>query len=150
MNKLQRIEEMERQLAALKAEVAQEARPKQWRPQAGGFYVDESGFVAEAVSHLVNSQDFGTERKTKEQAEKAAAAMRTHNRLLAYVAEFAPIWNPDWGNKKISKWSIGFNHETGKYQVVFYGFLEEVGIVTMPEPVAIELCRKLNSGEVVL
>ena len=150
MNKLQRIEEMERQLAALKAEVAQEAKPKQWRPQAGGFYVDDSGFVAEAVSHLINSQDFGTERKTREAAKKAAAAMRTHNRLLAYVAEFAPDWEPDWSNEYQLKTEVVFDSHHGEWVIENSVDCSSPSVVYMPEHVAKELCDKLNSGEVVL
>lgn len=150
MDKLQRIEEMERQLAALKAEVEQESNQKRWEPEGGEFWVSAFGNVEQSERSYQYCASFGVERKTRKQAEKAAKAMRTHNRLLAYVAEFAPDWKPDWGNEKLSKWAVAFNHETDRYQVVFYSFLEEVGIVTMPESVALELCRKLNSGEVVL
>lgn len=146
MDKLQRIEEMERQLAALKAEVAQEAEAKQWEPEGGDWSVDADGEVCKSASST-QYKVFGTERKTREQAEKAAAAMRTHNRLLAYVAEFAPDYEPGSG---CGNYSIYRDLESGKFDFTVNYHVTYVGGVYMPHFVAIELCRKLNSGEVVL
>lgn len=147
MSKLQRIEEMERQLAALKAEVAQETKQKQWEPEGGEYLCHHTGFIVDSNEDDFASKVNGCVYKTENQAEKAAAAMRTHNRLLAYVAEFAPDWEPVFGGGK--EFYVGYFPELEEYGVDSH-YVKSLGAVYMPKHVAEELCRKLNSGEVVL
>lgn len=150
MDKLQSIEEMERSKLALKAEVAQEAKQKQWEPEGGEFLCHHTGFIVDLNEDDFASKINGCAYKTEMQAEKAAAAMRTHNRLLAYVAEFAPDWEPDWSDRRMIKCHVFFDYTRNEwaYDLAYSGIY--ACAVYMPQNVAIELCRKLNSGEVVL
>ena len=141
----QEIAELQKQLE--EKQKALSAMPDKWRPKAGRFYVDETGAVSESVSHLIGSPDFGNEYSTREQAEKAAKAMRAHNRLLAYVAEFAPDYEYDCGGMN---WTVWQCTESLNWNAIFYRTIKMVGCVYMPEHIAKELASKLNSGEVEL
>ena len=85
------------------------------------------------------------ERQTKEAAEKAAVAMRRFNRLLAYRDEFAPGYIFQYG---------GLNHYIFVQDRLWFvgktSLNQSPAEVYFPEDVALELCRKLNSGAVIL
>ena len=146
MDILERIKEMERQLEALKAEVTQEKMAEQWEPEGGEFLCHHAGFIVDSNEDDFASKVNGCVYKTEKQAEKAAAAMRTHNRLLAYVAEFAPDY--DSTNSR-DKCLIRGGYPS-YYDYWWCPDATLTGVVYMPRLVAEELCRKLNSGEVVL
>ena len=71
MNKLERIEEMEKQLATLRAEVEQEQKPKKWEPKGGNWVANSWRDNATYHEHPILTSD-GDGRETKEAAEKAA------------------------------------------------------------------------------
>ena len=74
-------------------------KPKQWEPRGGGFWV--TGYSQHSNTSSENeTREFGVERQTKKAAEKASDAMRTHNRLLAYVDEFGGDWEANWENSE--------------------------------------------------
>ena len=120
-----------------------------WKPQSGEWYVDTSGKVSLGCS-IKRTQFFGVERQTEEEAEYAARQMRIHNRLLAYVAEFDKDWKADWTNADQDKYFVDFNHVTNEYYVNKRACSRAIGQVYMSKECAEELCRKLNSDEVVL
>lgn len=153
MTKLDRINEMEKQLAQLKAglESEQNVEPegvKQWEPVGGDWTVFSDGSVSEVETDECY-RVFGTERPTETQAIKASDEMRMFNRLLAYRDEhdpdFVEVWDGDTANYYV-KWL----QYSGKYQADSWYTCKQLGTVFMSKPVAEELARKLNSGEVVL
>lgn len=146
MNKLQRIEEMEKQLAALRAEVEQESKPKQWEPKGGSFVYGSTGVKEYTTS---KTRDYGIERQTKEQAEADYKLARAHNRLLAYKAEFDADFVEVWGGKS-QNYFVCFDSKCKSYGVDMNSIFKGVGVVYMSEQAAKDLCDKLNSGEVVL
>ena len=120
-----------------------------WKPQSGEWYVETSGRVS--LGHSIKkTQSFGVERQTEKEAEYAARQMRIHNRLLAYVAEFDKDWKADWTNADQDKYFVEFNHVTNEYSAHKRTYSRTVGQVYMSKECAEELCRKLNSDEVVL
>ena len=139
----QEIAELQKQLE--EKQKALSAMPDKWEPKGGDFVVDFNGFVSRAPT-ADDTRVFGTEYKTREQAEKAAKAMRAHNRLLAYVAEFAPDYDPSWTD---GEFCIEYYHDSAEFDVEV-NFGQRLGAVYMPKHVAVELCDKLNSGEVEL
>ena len=120
-----------------------------WEPQSGEWYVETSGKVSMGWS-IKRTQFFGVERQTEEEAEYAARQMRIHNRLLAYVAEFDKDWKADWTNADQDKYFVGFDHVTNEYYTNKRTCSRTIGQVYMSKECAEDLCRKLNSGEVVL
>lgn len=125
------------------------AMPKQWEPEGGRYFICASGNVANEES-TTECKIFGTERKTREAAERAAIEMRKFNRLLAYRDEFAPGYEPDWNDETTEKTYVLQDRASGKYLVADNIMCQTLGAVYMPFDVAHSLCRKLNSGEVVL
>ena len=120
-----------------------------WKPQSGEWYVATPGKVSLGWS-TKRTQFFGVERQTEEEAEYAARQMRIHNRLLAYVAEFDKDWKADWTNADQDKYFVEFNHVTNEYSANRRTYSRAIGQVYMSKECAEELCRKLNSDEVVL
>ena len=107
-------------------------KPKQWQPKGGEWY-----------------RAFGVERQTKEELELASKAMRTHNRLLAYIAEFDKGWEADWSDGNQEKYYIYFCYSK-QYDISFDMRSKDIGKVYMSKQCAIDLTNKLNSGEVSL
>lgn len=144
----QEIAELQKQLEEKQKTLS--AMPDKWEPKGGDFVVDFNGFVSRAPT-ADDTRVFGTEYATREQAEKAAKAMLAHNRLLAYVAEFAPDYEPDWSDSTEEKAYVAKSHGvTGRWSCFVHATYKAVGLVYMPVDVADELCDKLNSGEVEL
>lgn len=147
-SKLQRIQEIEQQLAQLKAELESEIQGiKQWEPVGGGWSIFEDGDVINADSSH-SSRLFGTERPTEKQAIKARDEMRVFNRLLAYRDEFDPDFVPNWDNGCWDKFYIFYSH--GTWSLASTRHIHILCGVYFSKEVAEELARKLNSGEVVL
>ena len=144
----QEIAELQKQLE--EKQKALSAMPDKWRPKAGKFYVDEDGAVSEITSHFISNQDFGNQHATREQAEKAAKAMRAHNRLLAYVAEFAPEFVGDWREQEQGKSFVLFDNESKRWFSATAYRDRNASSVYMPRHIAEDLAAKLNSGEVEL
>lgn len=143
----QEIEALQKQLEEKQKALA--AMPEKWEPNGGEYCVDAYGRVIKFESEE-ESRDFGSEYETRQQAEKAAKAMRAHNRLLAYVAEFAPDWEPDWLDDYQLKVEVVFNASSGEWCAECSLNSFNPSTVYMPEYVAEELAVKLNSGEVEL
>jgi len=140
----ERLEELRKQHAELTKEIDKLEAVKVWEPEGGEYYILGSGEVRYYESHNAIKL-FGTERKTRKAAEKARDKMRVFNRLLAYVDEACGGYEfvVDGDN-----YYIELNN--GVYIMDFDVNFMKVGAIYMPEQVAIELCKKLNSGEVVL
>lgn len=141
----QEIAELQKQLEEKQKALA--AMPEKWEPKGGDWYVcGVSGEVISAAS-AYETRAFGVERATLEQAEKAAKAMRAHNRLLAYVADFAPDWEPNWSHEDCEAHCVKLVDGVYEYE---HNVCKRIGTVYMPRYAAEELCDKLNSGEVEL
>lgn len=143
----QEIAELQKQLE--EKQKALSAMPDKWEPKGGGFTIDLDGMV-EQFSRSSKCAEFGIEYATREQAEKSAKAMRAHNRLLAYVAEFAPDWDERWFDIEHIKCFVYYDNGQQKWYYARAFSDAYACTVYMPREVAVELCKKLNSGEVEL
>jgi hypothetical protein len=142
MNKRQEeIAGLKRRIEALEKEEVE-----QWEPEGGKWFVDDCGSV-ECFKSIDSSRMFGLERDTKEKAEKASNKMRAFNRLLAYHDEFCPDYEFTHENKN---YYVFFSESNNQYMTDRMVNHRVIGCVFFPSQVAIELCHKLNSGEVVL
>lgn len=137
--------ELADKLAAGEA-VTVEREVKRWEPRAGRYYIDGTGHI-----YTANSSDnyrlTGSERKTAEAAERLAHDQRIFNRLHAYREEFAPGYVvPEIGAET---WCV-IMRGGGVWKAEPVRNSQCPTEIYMPEDVASDLCRKLNSGEVVL
>ena len=150
--------DLQKELIALKEKVADlESRilfPNEpvakWQPQGGEWWISKSGKVQLFYHGSTSSmKEFGTERDTYEQAERAAVEMRRFNRLLALRDELCGDDVPTLESSNISKYFIVYNGFENTWDVsALYK-----GLVTpcfKTEQQARRACNMLNSGEVEL
>ena len=145
----QEIAELQKQLEEKQKTLS--AMPDKWEPKGGEWFIDLFGEASTTSMMARELSSFGVSYATREQAEKAAKAMRAHNRLLAYVAEFAPDYNPDWSDDTEEKAYVSKSQRPqGRWSCFVQVKYKAEGTIYMPVSVADELCDKLNSGEVEL
>lgn len=150
------IDGVEYQLIPIATEAS---KPVQWEPKR--LDEDQKYWCVSSVGNLNYSKEnrlladnqrvlFGNYFHTEAEAQEALAQVRQLLRLRAYVREFAPDWKADWSNHRADKWFVHFDEKYNKWDYSSNQFIHTVTTVYMPECVAEELTRKLNSGEVVL
>ena len=147
--KTEQIEELKATAVKLQQQIEELEKPKQWEPRGGGYWVCAWGDVF--GDPIARTSKFGAERQTAKAAEKASAAMRTHNRLLAYVDEFGGDWEADWGDHGQPKYYVYYCYYHTLGWCMHQAYSTNIGgTVYMSRECAEGLVAKLNSGEVVL
>lgn len=146
MNSIEQLEALKKQVIELQEKLNKLTwNQDKWEPKGGDWFINIYG-NAENYQSEEKTKSFGTERETKELAEKAAIEMRKFNRLLAYHDEFCPDFEFIVSHEN---YYIYFNEDDkkwGTYRDYSYKHIQ----VYFPENTAIELVKKLNSGEVEL
>lgn len=145
--------DLQKELNALKEKIADlESRivvePVKWQPKGGDWYIVNGGGVVKLATSS-ESREFGSERATKEQAERASVEMRRFNRLLALRDELCGDEVVDWTNDSL-KYQVFFSHasELWYFQVDTFG--ETIAPYFTSGELAQKACDMLNSGEVEL
>jgi|TARA_B110000908_G_scaffold167345_1_gene220117 hypothetical protein len=139
--KAEQLEKLKATAVKLQQQIEALEKTKQWEPRGGSYWV--------RIPTIDNACKFGVERQTAEAAEKASTAMRTHNRLLAYVDEFGGDWEADWSDNQYNYY-VYYNHLRMAWSATMSITVCASGTVYMPKDCALGLVAKLNSGEVVL
>lgn len=119
---------------------------KKWEPETGEWFLNGMGDILPLTKQPYYNKKVteGRSYKTKKQAEKAHEMIRPFQRLVAWVFENVPDYDPE--DKK--NYAVVLKDIDGKWMKVVG---DSFGIeVTMPELVAEILAEKLNSGEVEL
>ena len=144
--------DLQKELNALKEKVADlESRivePVKWQPKGGNFWVSSDGEVEHADSSYGTSL-FGTERQTKEQAQRASVEMRRFNRLLALRDELCGDDIVDWGDHRYKHY-VYFSHSDRQWRAEFNDDYESITPYFTSKESAQRACDMLNSGEVEL
>tara|TARA_R110002167_G_scaffold150810_1_gene344633 strand:- start:333 stop:788 length:456 start_codon:yes stop_codon:yes gene_type:complete len=145
------ISDMKVALASLEAKAKALETPKQWEPRGGDWSIRSNGKVDLLHGNRgLLHQQFGEMRLTHGAAKKASDAMRTHNRLLAYVDEFGGDWEADWEDAKQLKHTVYHGYASNEWSVDAKRLVRTSGAVYMSQECALGLYAKLNSGEVAL
>ena len=149
--KAEQIEELKATAVKLQQQIEALENLKQWEPRGGHYCVTGSGSIYSGSTSPVESK-FGGVRRTLEAVLKTSTAMRTHNRLLAYVDEFGGDWEADRGLLcyKQNKYYIVYDNPKGEWCIDHHHRACSAGTVYMSSDCAEGLVAKLNSGEVVL
>jgi hypothetical protein len=148
MNDLQKeLQELKAKVADLESRSVAEPVAK-WQPKGGDWWINSMGKVLQ-IALDSRHMKFGTERATKEQAERASVEMRRFNRLLALRDELCGDDVVDWTNYE-EKYYVYFSHESGAWYVSSDEFCESIQPYFTSENVAQKACNMLNSGEVEL
>ena len=143
------LEKLKATAAKLQQQIEALEKLKQWEPRGGDWWVAVSGNIFSGGTSPVEINN-GAVRRTIEAAEKASAAMRTHNRLLAYVDEFGGDWEANWSDSTQEKGYVYYNYSSRGWSAESWVFRCCEGAVYMSRECAKDLAAKLNSGEVVL
>jgi hypothetical protein len=130
-------------------EIVEVQKKKKWEPERGNYIIEADGDIYESKLNSRYVYKEGRTYPTQELAEKAYKMIRPYQRLVAYVLEHAPDWQPDWEDDDQYAYCIVYNHNFKQWGITDKLFTEYFTI-HMPKNVAEELCEKLNSGEVEL
>ncbi len=139
----ERIEELEKELAALKAQL-------KYEPKYGTYFINGNGNIVQATKECVvyDYVNSGRAFDTKEKAEKARDIMVKHDIILKYVIDHAPDYEPDWTNPNEYKWFVEYKCEHRKYIADWWSNYRPVGLVFMPKSVAEKLADDLNNNRI--
>jgi hypothetical protein len=149
MNDLQKeLQELKAKVADLESRIV--AEPVKWQPKGGEWWINESGAITSRVESIESMREFGIERPTQQQAERAAVEMRKFNRLLALRDELCGDDLPDWESKISDKWRVYCDNKHGKWNVGKDRYMQDVGVYFTKEEHARRACDMLNSGKVEL
>jgi len=140
-----RVRALEKLLMAFDGAVAE---TKKWSPVGGDWWIKGEGDVVEALQSPL-AKEFGTERPTQHQAERAAVEMRKFNRLLALRDELCGDAVVDWNSSNTPKYFLVYN----AFENVWDLSATHKSFVTpcfKTEEQARLACNMLNMGEVEL
>jgi hypothetical protein len=140
-----RVTELEKQLFAGAVKFDE---PVKWQPKGGNWWIDEGGEVVEGHTSSP-SIEFGSERQTEAQAERAAVEMRKFNRLLALRDELCGNELVDFNDNKF-KYYVYFSHADKSWHIDFNDEHEVIMPYFTSRESAQKACDMLNSGEVEL
>ena len=129
------LEELKAMVLTLQKKIDKLEKPEQWEPR-GNYRIK---LLKEDAPTML----------TIEAAKKTSTAMRTHNRLLAYVDEFGGDWEADWSDNH-KNYYVCYAHLRMVWSADMRSTTCTGGTVYMSEECAKDLAAKLNSGEVVL
>ena len=142
-----RVTELEKQLFAGAVKTVE---PVKWQPEGGDWYVSGSGKVFWYTTRTQGYREFGTERDTEEQAQRASVQMRRFNRLLALRDELCGDAVVNWTDNESNKWILYFDGKNNEWTTGKNQYMQYVGVYFANEASAQKACDMLNSGEVEL
>ena len=142
-----RVTELEKQLFAGAVKTVE---PVKWQPEGGDWYVSGSGKVFWYTTRTQGYREFGTERDTEEQAQRASVQMRMFNRLLALSDEMCGDAVVNWTDNESNKWILYFDGKNNEWTTGKNQYMQYVGVYFANEASAQKACDMLNSGEVEL
>jgi hypothetical protein len=140
-----RVKSLEERLTPCDGAVAE---PKKWSPVGGGWWIDITGSVDIGKSNNEIKQ-FGIERPTQQQAERAAVEMRKFNRLLALRDELCGDVVVDFNDGSFKHY-LSYCNSQKQWDVGSTIVTQFCAPFFATEESAERACDMLNSGEVVL
>ena len=151
MNDLQKeLQELKAKVADLESRIVAEPVAK-WQPEGGNFFIQSSGKVSEVVGGSDTlHKEFGVERPTRQQAERACIEMRRFNRLLALRDELCGDEVVAWVDNYAEKFHIYFNYVRGRWYLTSVISCESITPHFTTQDLAQRACDMLNSEEVEL
>jgi hypothetical protein len=144
--------DIKKEIEDLKAriqELENQIEPVKWQPVGGNWFIDDEGIVFHSPS-TQGMKEFGHERPTNEQAERAAVEMRKFNRLLALRDELCGDDVVDWESTMSDKWRLFHDNRDGEWKVAKNQYMQDVAVYFTKEEQVRRVCDMLNSGEVEL
>lgn len=122
---------------------------RKWQPKAGDWCIYGTGEICEDGTSE-ESQKFGTERATQEEAKSAAVEMRRFNRLLALRDELCEGEVLDWENGEEKHYLYHWNGDAPKWKIGIDTYSRVETPYFTSYDLAQKACDMLNRGEVEL
>lgn len=139
-NMKERIEELEKELAELKAQFG-----KKYEPKDGQYCISGTGNIFEATPLANDYKVYGRAFNSRSKAEKARDIMVKHDIILKYVIDHAPDYMPN--DKDCA--SVYFLPDLNEWSSVIASAEEElIGTILMPVSVAKKLADDLNNNRI--
>ncbi len=104
------------------------AEPKKWSPVGGDWRICSSGNVDDWNSNE-RIKNFGHERSTEKQAERALIEMRRFNRLLALRDELCGDVDNAILTARVCKYYIYYNYQTERYEYRSNNIVQAMGTI---------------------
>ena len=123
-----------------------------WKPEKGQkyFYIESTRSVTATIYRSDSIDDrrlaCGNAFSSKENAQKASKAMRTHNKILQYIIENDSDWEADWNDRSQKKWFIRFNRAENKWKSDYNTYSQKAGGLYCSHQCCDELVELLNNG----
>ncbi len=118
----------------------------EWHPPGGDWHVYFTGEIGEFDQPLKLVSMFGMERPTKALAEKHLDRLWLFNRIAAYVDQYAPDYEPDWGHEDAPKYKVEYDHYDKRYFLASSNCISGVCDIYMPKHIAEQLLADIESG----
>ena len=148
MNNLQKeLNALKEKIADLESRIV--AEPVKWQPEGGDWYIGYSGEVFK-LSTTRECREFGSERATKEKAQRASVEMRKFNRLLALRDELCGDGVVDWENGEDKHYLYYWDGDAPKWRIGIDTYSRVQTPYFTNYDLAQKACDMLNSGEVEL
>jgi len=115
-----------------------------WEPKGGEWFIASTGRVARGISSA-DYRNFGVEYQTYEQAEQASKKMRSHNRLLCWLAEHDDGFVEEWGSTQ-ENWYVYLHKNIAIWSLAWASSCKDLGTIYMSKANAELLAKQLNEG----
>ena len=151
MNDLQKeLQELKEKVAELESRILFPNEPvAKWQPKAGNWYIGHGGEVF-GLETTSEAREFGTERGTKEQAQRASVEMRRFNRLLALRDELCGDEVVNWKNGEDKHYLYHWGGDAPKWRIGIDTYARVQTPYFTSYDLAQKACDMLNSGKVEL
>lgn len=125
-----KIKELEKQIAELKAELEKKTEVEQGRSEFDKpyYYIREDGVISRYEEEYDDYDDdcyeFGNYFKSEEEAEKIAKKIKAITKVTRAINKANGDWKPDWNNHYQDKFQIAFDSfDSDKMKIdwVYYG-----------------------------
>ena len=148
----EQIERLEEELAKLKAETNKPNKYEIEYEDGDTFFISIKTVMGEATGQSNDLLKAGryrsTEKFTNEHFKIQNEMMRLGALVEAVTIEMnMEDWVADWNDEAQVKYCVRYNHKGGEYCLDYWCTLKTVGVIYMPEEVAIRVCEILNNKE---
>ena len=148
----EQIEKLEQELAKLKAEATApskyEIEYEEWNTWCVGNYKIIQRHSGTDEDYLNSGRYRSTKKFANEHFKIQNEMMRLGALVEAVTIEMnMEDWVADWNDEAQVKYCVRYNHKGGEYCLDYWCTLKTVGVIYMPEEVAIRVCEILNNKE---
>jgi len=149
MKTIKKIDDRTVEIDGKKYALVEEPKKKLWEPRGGEWFLAANG-SADSYPSDEKSRLFGSEFRTKEEAECTSKQRCIHNWFIQLRNEFCPDFDAVWDCVSSSNFEIFYNHSTKKWDYCSCDEEQNPTIIYFSQESAEIIVEKLNNGEIIL